>query len=195
MALIVFTVIAGFIYPLVVTGIAQLLFPFQANGSIIVQNDKPVGSSLIGQPFSDPGYFWGRPSSTSPYPYNARSSSGSNSGQSNPALLKAVQERILRLKAVDPVNDKPVPVDLITSSGSGLDPHISPAAAGYQVKRVASSRGIDEAKVRALIAAHTEGRAFGILGEPAVNVLKLNLAIDELRELRRDNISISQRHR
>lgn len=181
MALIVFTIITGIIYPFAVTGIAQLLFPFQANGSIINQNGNNVGSALIGQQFSDPRYFGGRPSATSPYPYNASSSSGSNLGQSNPALLNAVQERIARLKAEDSANNKPVPVDLVTASGSGLDPHISPAAAEYQTARVARNRGIDETKVRALITAYTEPRQFGIFGEPVVNVLQLNLALDELK--------------
>lgn len=179
--LVIFTIITGIIYPLVVTGIAQVLFPFQANGSIIVANGKTAGSSLIGQPFIDPTYFWGRPSATSPYPYSASSSSGSNLGQSNPVLLNVVQERITRLKAEEPANNNPVPVDLVTASGSGLDPHISPAAAEYQAARVARNRKIDEAKVRALIAAYTEPRQFGILGEPVVNVLKLNLALDELK--------------
>ncbi len=181
MTLLLFTIIAGIIYPLAVTGIAQLIFPFQANGSIIEQNGKQVGSALIGQPFSNPEYFWGRLSATSPYPYNASSSSGSNQGQSNPVLIHAVQERVAQLKAADPANDKLIPVDLVTASGSGLDPHISPASAEYQAVRVASNRGIDEAKIRALIAAYTEPRQFGILGEPVVNVLKLNLALDELK--------------
>lgn len=181
MALLVFTIITGIIYPLVVTGIAQVFFPFQANGSIINQNGKPAGSVLIGQQFSDPQYFWGRPSATSPYPYNASSSSGSNQGQSNPALIQAVKERIEHLKAEDPANYNLKPVDLVTASASGLDPHISPASAEYQVNRVARHRGIDIEKVRALIAAYTEPRLFGILGEPVVNVLKLNLALDELK--------------
>ncbi len=181
MSLLLFTIITGLIYPLAVTGIAQLLFPFQANGSIIEQNGNPVGSALIGQQFSDPKYFWGRPSATSPYPYNASSSSGSNLGQGNPVLLNALQERVVRLKVEDPANNKPLPVDLVTASGSGLDPHISPAAAEYQAARVAKNRGIDEAKIHALIAAYTEPRQFGILGEPVINVLKLNLALDELK--------------
>jgi K+-transporting ATPase ATPase C chain len=180
--LIVFTIITGLVYPLVVTGLAQLFFPFQANGSIIIRDSKPVGSILIGQHFDDPKYFWGRPSATQPYPYNAFSSSGSNLGQSNPSLLKTVQVRILRLKAADPDNDKLMPVDLITSSGSGLDPHISPAAAYYQAQRVARVRGIDKDMVFALIVAYTDKRQFGIFGEPNVNVLKLNLALDELQK-------------
>jgi len=181
MTLIVFTIITGIIYPLAVTGIAQLLFPFQANGSIINQNGNPVGSALIGQQLGNPIYFWGRPSATSPYPYNASSSSGSNLGQGNSVLLNAVQERIARLKAEDPTNNKPVPIDLVTASGSGLDPHISPAAAEYQAARVARNRVVDEAKVRALITAYTEPRQLGIFVEPVVNDLKLNFALDELR--------------
>ena len=181
MSLLLFTILTGLIYPLAVTGIAQAIFPHQANGSIIMQNGKPVGSVLIGQQFDDPKYFRGRRSATSPYPYNASSSSGSNHSQSNPSLIQAVQERIECLKAEDPSNDKPIPVDLVTASGSGLDPHISPASAEYQAARVATNRGMDEAKVRALIAAYTEPRQFGILGEPVVNVLRLNLALDELK--------------
>ncbi len=177
--LIVFTVLTGFIYPFAVTWIARVVFPVQAGGSLIIKNGIPVGSALIGQPFSDTKYFWGRPSATQPFPYNAASSAGSNEGQSNPDLLKSVQESIAALKAADSENTNPVPVDLVTASGSGLDPHISPAAAEYQVHRVAKERGMDEAEVRALVKGYTEGRQFGILGEPAVNVLKLNLALDE----------------
>ncbi len=180
MALFLFTILTGIIYPLVVTGLAQAIFPDQANGSIIMKNGKPVGSALIGQQFEDPKYFWGRLSSTSPYPYNGASSSGSNLGPNNPDLIKAVQRRIEQLKSADPANKAKIPVDLATASGSGLDPHISPVAAEYQIARVARSRGIDEAKVRALAAAYTETRQFGILGEPTVNVLKLNLALDDL---------------
>jgi K+-transporting ATPase ATPase C chain len=180
MSLILLTLLTGIIYPLAVTGLSQVIFPYQANGSIIARNGKPVGSALIGQEFDDSEYFWGRPSATTPYPYNGSSSSGSNLGPNNPDLIKAVQSRIQALHTADPANTAKIPVDLVTASGSGLDPHISPAAAEYQVRRVALARGIDEAKVRALVAANTEGREFGILGEPRVNVLKLNLALDDL---------------
>ena len=180
MSLLLFTVITGFIYPLAVTGLAQVIFPDQANGSIITKNGKTVGSALLGQQFEDPKYFWGRLSATGPYPYNGGSSSGSNKGPNNPDLMKAVQERAQALRAADPGNSVKIPVDLVTASGSGLDPHISPAAAAYQVQRVAKLRAMDEAKVSALVAANTEGRQFGFLGEPVVNVLKMNLALDEL---------------
>jgi K+-transporting ATPase ATPase C chain len=176
--LILMTAITGALYPAVVTGIAQVIFPGQANGSLIEQNGKAVGSSLIGQPFSDPKHFWSRPSATSPYPNNASASSGSNQGPLNPALAEAVEGRIKALREADPDNKAPVPVDLVTASASGLDPHISPAAAEYQAARVAKAGGLDVAKVRALVAANTEGRQLGFLGEPRVNVLRLNLALD-----------------
>jgi len=179
--LLILTVITGALYPLAVTGIAQALFPGQANGSIVMENGKPVGSYLIGQPFDDPKYFWGRLSATGPYPYNAASSSGSNLGPTNEALLKSVKDRIDALKAADPQNSAPVPVDLVTASGSGLDPHISPAAAEYQVRRVAKARGVEEDKVHNLVAAYTEERQLGFLGEARINVLELNLALDKLR--------------
>jgi len=172
------TLITGVIYPLVVTIIAQVAFPAQANGSVIVKDGKTIGSELIGQPFDDPKYFWGRLSATTPFLYNAASSSGSNLGPTNPALIAEVQARIKALPAADPANTQPIPVDLVTSSGSGLDPHISPAAAEYQVARVARARGLDESVVRQLVAQHTQGRDLGVLGEPRVNVLELNLALD-----------------
>jgi K+-transporting ATPase ATPase C chain len=178
---LVLTVITGLIYPLVVTGIAQVLFPQQANGSLIMKNGQAVGSQLIGQPFDDPKYFWGRPSATGPFPYNAAASSGSNLGPSNPALTDAVKARMATLKAADPANTQPIPVDLVTTSASGLDPHISPAAAAYQVSRIAHARGLDEAAVRQLVGQYTQGRDLGVLGEPRVNVLELNLALDALK--------------
>ncbi|PYO52479.1 MAG: potassium-transporting ATPase subunit C [Candidatus Rokuibacteriota bacterium] len=178
MSLVVLTVVTGIIYPLIVTGIAQAVFPYQANGSLIVKDGKPVGSALIGQPFDDPKYFWSRPSATSPFPDNAGSSSGSNLSPTNPDLVKAVQGRVDALRAADPGNAAPVPVDLVTASGSGLDPHISPAAALYQVPRVAKARGLAPRAVRQLVERHTEGRFLGLLGEPRVNVLALNLALD-----------------
>jgi K+-transporting ATPase ATPase C chain len=178
MCLIIFTVITGVVYPLVVTGIAQVLFPFQANGSLIVHDGKVMGSTLIGQPFDDPKYFWGRPSATTPFGYNAGASSGSNLSPTNPDLVKAVQGRVEALRAADPGNTAPVPVDLVTASGSGLDPHISPAAALYQVSRVARERKFSRETVLTLVERHTEGRFWGLLGEPRVNVLALNLALD-----------------
>jgi K+-transporting ATPase ATPase C chain len=176
--LIVLTVVTGVVYPVIVTVIAQVVFPHQANGSLIVKDGKVVGSTLIGQPFDDPKYFWGRPSATSPFAYNAASSSGSNLSPTNPALVKSVQERVDALRAADPGNTAPVPVDLVTASGSGLDPHISPAAALYQVNRVAKARKLEPAVVRELVERHIEGRQLGFLGEPRVNVLALNLALD-----------------
>jgi len=178
MSLILLTLITGVAYPLLVTGIAQVVFPYQANGSLIVRDGKVVGSALIGQPFDDPKYFWGRPSATSPYGYNAASSSGSNLSPTNPALIAAVQGRVDALRAADPDNKAPVPVDLVTASGSGLDPHISPAAALYQVPRVARVRKLSPDTVLALVEQHIEGRQLGFLGEPRVNVLALNLALD-----------------
>jgi K+-transporting ATPase ATPase C chain len=179
LAILLFTVITGILYPLLVTGIAQLAFPGKANGSLLKKNGAVVGSELIGQPFSDAKYFWSRLSATSPFPYNAGSSSGSNTGPTNPALLDEVNGRIADLKKADSVNVLPIPVDLVTSSGSGLDPDISIAAAAYQVSRVARVRGLGEDRVRALVEGATRGRTLGILGEPRVNVLTLNLALDE----------------
>jgi len=181
MLLLLFTLLTGLVYPLAVTGVAQLLFPRQANGSLILVNGKPAGSALIGQPFSDPKYFWGRLSATGPYPYNAAASSGSNLGPTNPALLDEVNARISALKAADPRNSLPIPVDLVTSSGSGLDPDISVAAALYQLPRVARLRGLSQSAVRALVDKYTHGRTLGFLGEPRVNVLELNLALDNLK--------------
>ena len=177
--LVVLTVVTGVIYPLVITGIAQVTFPAQANGSLIFKGGRRVGSALIGQPFDDPKYFWPRPSATSPFPDNAAASSGSNQGPLNPALAGAVQGRVDTLRAADPGNTAAVPVDLVTTSGSGLDPHISPAAALYQVPRVARERKLDVESVRTLVERHIEGRTLGILGEPRVNVLALNLALDD----------------
>lgn len=175
------SVLTGVIYPVVVTGLAQSLFPYQANGSLMTGSDgKTSGSSLIGQLFSSSGYFWGRPSATSPFPYNARASSGSNLGSTNPVLLATVKARIEMLKTVDPDNKAPIPVDLVTASASGLDPHISPAAATYQINRVAKARHITPEKLHDLIKANTETRFWWLLGEPRVNVLKLNLAMDQL---------------
>lgn len=177
---LVLTVVTGIAYPLAVTGIAQVLMPGQANGSLIVKDGKAIGSKLIGQSFSDPKYFWSRPSATGPVPDNAAASSGSNLGPTNPALIDAVKGRIQALHDADPGNTAPVPVDLVTASGSGLDPHISPAAAAYQINRVARLRGMEAATIQQLVSKYTEQRQFGILGEPRVNVLELNLALDTL---------------
>jgi len=179
---LLFTVLTGLLYPLAITGIAQVIFPWQANGSLIKKDGKVVGSALIGQPFSDPRYFWSRPSPTSPYQYNAAASTGSNYGPLNPALVAEVNQRISDLRKVDSLNTQPIPVDLVTSSGSGLDPHISIAAALYQLPRVVRVRSLSQEKVRAMVDEYTEGRFLGILGEPGVNVLKLNIALDELQE-------------
>jgi potassium-transporting ATPase KdpC subunit len=178
---LILTAITGIAYPLVVTGIAQLIFPRQAAGSLIVKDGKPVGSALIGQRFSDPRYFWSRPSATAPQPYNGMASGGSNLGPLNPALTDAVKSDIAALRAADPGNAAPIPVDLVTASGSGLDPDISVAAANYQLERVARARHLPPSVVSALIAAHSRGRLLGILGEPRVNVLELNLALDALK--------------
>ena len=176
----ILTVITGVLYPAVVTGIAQIAFPRQANGSIFDSGGKAVGSELIGQAFTSPAHFWGRPSATSPVPYNSGASSGSNLGPTNPALHDAVRDRVATLRAADPNNRQPVPVDLVTASASGLDPHISPAAAAYQVARVARARGLSETRVEQLVADATEPRTLGLLGEPRVNVLRLNLSLDRL---------------
>ena len=176
--LVVLSVLTGVAYPYLVTGIAQLAFPRAANGSLIESGGKQVGSTLIGQPFDDPKYFWSRPSATSPQPYNAMASSGSNQGPRNPALADAVKDRIKALRDADPGNTAPVPADLVTASGSGLDPEISVAAAQYQLSRVAKARGMSEDGVRQLVVENTSGRTFGILGEPRVNVLTLNMALD-----------------
>jgi len=176
--LLVMSAITGAAYPALVTGIAQSVMPGPANGSMIEAGGKPVGSRLIGQPFSDPKHFWSRPSATSPYGYNATASSGSNQGPTNKALTDAVTDRVKALRDADPGNTAAVPVDLVTASGSGLDPHISPAAAEYQVARVARERKLAPARVRELVAAATEPRQLGVLGEPTVNVLALNLALD-----------------
>ena len=175
------TLLTGVAYPLAVTGAARLLFPDQDAGSLILQGGKPVGSRLIGQNFTDPGRFWGRPSATGPMPYNASASGGSNQGPLNPALVDAVKSRIDALRAADPGNSAPVPVDLVTASASGLDPHISPAAAGYQAARVARVRGLPLEKVQQLVAGETETPWLGLLGEPRVHVLRLNLALDALK--------------
>ncbi|MEJ8846907.1 potassium-transporting ATPase subunit KdpC [Variovorax rhizosphaerae] len=183
-ALVIFTaltLITGVLYPLAVTGVAQVAFPAQAEGSLVMRDGKAVGSTLIGQNFSDPRHFWGRPSATAPMPYNAAASGGANQGPLNPALADAVKARIDALRAADPNNTAPVPVDLVTASASGLDPHISPAAARYQALRVARARNMQAAQVEELITRHTEGALWGLLGEPRVNVLALNLALDQPR--------------
>lgn len=177
----IFTLLTGILYPLFITGVAQAFFPHQANGSLIEKNGQVVGSQLIGQQFDDPRFFWGRLSATSPNPYNAASSSGSNLGPTNPALIAEVKTRITDLRAADPGNTAPIPADLVTSSGSGLDPDISVAAAEYQIPRVAKARGLSEDAIRDLVDQYTQGRQYGVLGEPRVNVLELNLALDEIK--------------
>jgi K+-transporting ATPase ATPase C chain len=176
---VLLTVVTGVAYPLAVTGVSRLAFPEQAAGSLLMQGGKPVGSRLIGQNFSDPKYFWGRPSATGPMPYNASNSGGSNLGPLNPALVDAVKGRVDALKAADPGNRAPVPVDLVTASASGVDPHISVAAAEYQAARIARVRGLAPGVVKSLIDRHTQQRTFGVLGEPRVNVLELNLDLDQ----------------
>ena len=177
---LVLSIITGIVYPVLLTGISKVAFPDAASGSLIVKDGKLVGSKLIGQNFSDPGHFWGRPSATSPQPYNAQASGGSNQGPLNPALVDAVKGRIDALKAADPGNKLTIPADLVTASGSGLDPHISPAAAAYRVDRVARARKLNPTQLADLLARHTEGRQWGLFGEPRVNVLELNLALDVL---------------
>jgi K+-transporting ATPase ATPase C chain len=180
--LLVMSAITGLAYPLLVTGLAAAFFPAQATGSLVMRNGKPAGSALIGQAFTDPEYFWGRPSATSPMADNAAASGGSNLGPSNPALADAARQRVEALRAADPGNTAPVPVELVTASGSGLDPDISPAAARYQAVRVARARGLTSARVESLIRENTAGRQLGLLGEPRVNVLELNLALDALQK-------------
>jgi K+-transporting ATPase ATPase C chain len=175
------TLLTGIIYPAVITGIARVAFPRQAEGSLLHRDGKLIGSSLIGQSFSDPAHFWGRPSATTPQPYNGAASTGSNLGPLNPALIDAVKANAKALRDADPEHREQVPVDLVTASASGLDPEISPAAADYQVPRVAKARGLPVEKVRALVVAHQQGRLLGLIGEPRVNVLELNLALDELK--------------
>jgi K+-transporting ATPase ATPase C chain len=177
---VLLTVVTGVVYPLLVTVVAQVAFADQANGSLVLRDGAVVGSSLIGQPFDDPKYFWSRPSATAPFAYNPEASSGSNLGPLNPALVDAVKARVDALRAADPDNHAPIPADLVTASGSGLDPHVSPAAAHWQVGRVARARGLDPAAVDVLVARNTEGRQWGFLGEERVNVLALNLALDAL---------------
>jgi K+-transporting ATPase ATPase C chain len=175
------TVLTGLVYPLVITGVGQVVFPGKANGSLIVKNGQVLGSELIGQHTEDPKYFWGRLSATGDFATNAMNSGGSNLAASNPGLRMAAERRLQALQAADPASSDPVPVDLVTASGSGLDPHITPAAASYQVRRVARARGLPESTLRELVLRHTAGRTFGVLGEPRVNVLELNLALDEPR--------------
>lgn len=175
------TVITGVLYPLLITGIAQSLFSKQANGSLIKVEGGVVGSELVGQQFEAPEYFWGRPSATEPFAYNAAASSGSNMGPTNPALTEAITTRVLALQSADPTNKSPIPTDLATASGSGLDPHISIAAAEYQVGRVAKARGLSDNTIRTEIRKATDEKQFGVLGEPVVNVLKLNLLLDQLK--------------
>jgi len=177
---VLLTLLTGVVYPLVVTVVAQTVFPSQANGSLVLRDGAIAGSSLIGQPFDDPKYFWSRPSATAPFAYNGAASSGSNLGPLNPALVDAVKARVDALRAADPGNRAPIPADLVTASASGLDPHVSPAAARWQVGRVAGARGLDPATVEALVARNTEGRQWGFLGEERVNVLALNLALDAM---------------
>src|SRR5512136_1908314 len=178
--LVAMTALLGIVYPLVITGIAKVAFPRQAEGSLIIKDGKLIGSTLIGQSFSDPKYFWGRPSATTPQPYNGTASSGSNLGPLNPALIDGVKGNAKALHDADPGNTRPIPVDLVTASASGLDPELSPAGARYQAARVARARGIEPAHVEALIASHVQGRTLGFIGEPRVNVLELNLALDQL---------------
>jgi K+-transporting ATPase ATPase C chain len=186
--LALFTLLTGLAYPLAITGISQLVFSYQANGSLIKRDGEVIGSTLIGQSFTDPAYFWGRPSATQPFPYNGAASAGSNLGPTNPALIEAVQSRIRALRAADPGNNSPVPIDLVTASASGLDPHISIAAALYQIPRVARERRVNEADLISLVNKYTEGRQLGFLGEPRVNVLKLNLALDKAYSLKMNGI-------
>ena len=178
---VLLSIVTGVFYPLLVTGVARLAFPAAASDSLIIREGKPIGSELIGQNFTEPKYFWGRPSATAPQPYNAAASSGSNLGPLNPALAAAVKARIEALRAADPGNPRPVPIDLVTASASGLDPHISPAAADYQVERVARSRQLDPQTVRQLIAQYSEGPDLGVFGETRVHVLRLNLALDAIK--------------
>jgi potassium-transporting ATPase KdpC subunit len=180
-AIVFMTIITGVLYPLVITGLAQLVFPGKANGSMIERDGRVLGSALIGQQFYNPKYFWSRLSTTSPYAYNASASTGSNYGPLNPALQDAVNKRVLDLRKMDSLNTQPIPIDLVTASASGLDPHISISAASYQAARVARTRGLSEQQVRAILNQYTEGRIFGILGEPRVNVLQLNLALDDFQ--------------